>query len=252
MFYGRVVARRLARRQDRIIAISDYTAADIVKFFGLPRERITVVHNGVDHARFHPGSREQARADVAESFGLSHCFFLYVSRLEHPGKNHLGLIGAFEEFKIATHSNWQLVFAGGDWHGAETIHDAIRTSRFAADIRTLGFVSDEQLPDLYRAASAFVYPSLHEGFGMPPIEAMACGCPVISSTRGALGEVIGEAAAIVEPENIESIANQLRLIAGTESVRARMRTLGLEHARKFDWAKSAAETLNVYEGTARS
>src|ERR1043166_6040907 len=89
MFYGRVIARRLARRQDRIIAISEYTAGDIVKFFGLPRERITVIHNGLDHERFHPGSREQAKSSVAERFGLRQPFFLYVSRLEHPGKNHL-------------------------------------------------------------------------------------------------------------------------------------------------------------------
>lgn len=250
MFYGRVVARRLAQRQSRIIAISDYTAADIVKFFGVPAGRITVVHNGVDHERFHPGSPEKAKAYVAERFGLAHGFFLYVSRLEHPGKNHLRLIAAFEEFKTATHSNWQLVFAGGDWHGAETIHDAIRTSKFAADIRTPGFVPDEQLPELYRAATAFVYPSLHEGFGMPPIEAMACGCPVITSTRGALGEVIGNAAAIIEPEDVQSIANQLRLVAGTETVRTRMKTVGLDHARRFDWRKTAAETLRVYENTA--
>jgi glycosyltransferase involved in cell wall biosynthesis len=250
MFYGRVVARRLARRQNRIIAISHYTAADIVKFFGVPHGRITVVHNGVDHERFNPGSPEMAKADVAERFGLPHAFFLYVSRLEHPGKNHLRLIAAFEEFKTATHSNWQLVFSGGDWHGAETIHDAIRTSEFAADIRTLGFVPDDQLPELYRAATAFVYPSLHEGFGMPPIEAMACGCPVIASTRGALGEVIGNAAAIVDPEDVQSLANQLRLVAGTDSVRTRMRTVGLEHAKRFNWGKAAAETATVYENTA--
>lgn len=250
MFYGRVIARRLARRQNRIIAISKYTAGDIVKFFALPRERITVIHNGLDHERFHPGSREQAKTDMAKRFDLKRPFFLYVSRLEHPGKNHVRLIAAFEEFKAATHSDWQLAFAGGDWHGAEVIHAAIRNSKFATDIRSLGFVPDEQLPDLYRAADAFVYPSLHEGFGLPPIEAMACGCPVITSTRGALAEVIGDAAAIVEPEDIQSIAAQLRLVASVEAMRTRMRTVGLKHAKKFDWNKTAAETLKVYEAAA--
>lgn len=250
MFYGRVIARRLARRQNQIIAISKYTAADIVKFFAFPRERIAVIHNGLDHERFHSGSREQAKTDVAKRFGLQRPFFLYVSRLEHPGKNHVRLIAAFEEFKAATHSDWQLAFAGGDWHGAEVIHAAIRSSKFSPDIRSLGFVPDEQLPDLYRAADAFVYPSLHEGFGLPPIEAMACGCPVITSTRGALAEVIGDAAAIVEPEDIQSIAAQLRLVASAEAMRTRMRTVGLEHAKKFDWNKTAAKTLKVYEAAA--
>lgn len=248
MFYGRIVARRLARRQDRIIAVSEYTAADIMKFFGLPRERISVIHNGLDHERFQPGSREQAKSGVAERFGLKRPFFLYVSRLEHPGKNHLRLIAAFEDFKSSTQSDWQLAFAGGDWHGAERIHEAIGKSKFASEIRSLGFVPDEQLPELYRAADVFVYPSLYEGFGLPPIEAMACGCPVICSTRGALGEVIGDAAAIVEPEDVHSIAEQLRLLAGVERVRERMRSVGIEHARKFDWNRAAEETLKVYEG----
>jgi glycosyltransferase involved in cell wall biosynthesis len=250
MIYGRVVALRLARRQNQIIAISEYTAGDIVKFFALPREQITVIHNGLDHARFQPGSREQAKTNVAKRFDLQRPFFLYVSRLEHPGKNHVRLIAAFEEFKAATHSSWQLAFAGGDWHGAEVIHAAIRSSKFATDIRSLGFVADEQLPDLYRAADAFVYPSLHEGFGLPPIEAMACGCPVITSTRGALAEVIGDAAAIVEPEDIQSIAAQLRLVASAEAMRTRMRTVGLVHAKRFDWNITAADTLKVYEAAA--
>jgi len=250
MFYGRVIARRLAQRQHRIIAISEYTARDIEKFFGLPSERITVIHNGLDHERFHPGSREEAINSAAERFGLKHPFFLYVSRLEHPAKNHVRLISAFEEFKSTFQSDWQLALAGGDWHGAETIHEAIRKSKFTSDIRCLGFVPDEQLPELYRAADVFVYPSLHEGFGLPPIEAMACGCPVITSTRGALAEVIGEAAAIVEPEDVRSIADKLRLLAGVEGERNRLKAIGVEHARKFDWNKTAVETLKIYESVA--
>jgi len=250
MFYGRVVVRRLARRQDRIIAISEYTAGDIVRFFGLPCERITAIHNGLDHERFHPGSREQAINSAAERFGLKHPFFLYVSRLEHPGKNHVRLISAFEEFKTTFQCDWQLALAGGDWHGAEAIHAAIRSSKFANDIRRLGFVPDEQLPELYRAADVFVYPSLHEGFGLPPIEAMACGCPVITSTRGALAEVAGDAAEIIVPEDVHSIADKLRLLAAVVGERNRLKTLGVERARKCDWNKTAAETLKVYEATA--
>src|SRR5215469_16090243 len=203
-FYGRVVARRLAQRQDEIIAISDNTARDIAEFFRVPRARINVIHNGVEHTRFFPGSREQAQAEIVRRYDLRVPFFLYVARLEHPGKNHVRLISAFNQFKSATGSDWQLVFGGSDWHGAEAIHAAIQQSPLAADIRLLGFVPNGDLPNLYRAADAFVYPSLYEGFGMPPIEAMACGCPVICSNRGSLGEVVGSAAALVDAEDVGS------------------------------------------------
>jgi len=247
MFYGRVVARMLSRRQDAIIAISDNTANDIVSFFSLPRKRITVIHNGVEHERFFPGDPEKAKAEAARRYNLRKPFFLYVARLEHPGKNHVPLITAFEEFKAATRSDWQLALGGSDWHGAEAIHAAIKRSPFGNDIRRLGFVPDVQLPDLYRAADVFVYPSLYEGFGMPPIEAMACGCPVISSTRGSLAEVVEDAAAKVEPEDIHSIARELYILATDSGARNRLRAAGLAQARKFDWNRNAAETLRVYE-----
>lgn len=247
MFYGRTIAPRLARRQHRIIAISENTARDLMAIFRLPRRQIRVVHNGLEHDRFFPGSPELARAAVGGRYGLRRPYFLYVARLEHPAKNHVRLIGAFDAFKTATRSDWQLVLAGRDWHRAEAIHGAIRASASASDIACLGFVADEQLPDLYRAAGAFVYPSLFEGFGMPPVEAMACGCPVISSSRGSLGEVVGEAAAIVDPEDVASVANQLGRVFRDASFREQLRGAGLARARNFDWARTARETLDVYE-----
>jgi glycosyltransferase involved in cell wall biosynthesis len=252
MFYGRVIARRLAHRQDELIAISENTARDIRQFFGVPGGRIRVIPNGVEHDRFFPGSREQARTEMAGRHDLRAPFFLYIARLEHPAKNHVRLITAFNEFKSATRSNWQLVFGGSDWHGAEAIHAAARLSPFAADIRLMGFVADDDLPDLYRAADAFVYPSLYEGFGMPPIEAMACGCPVICSTRGSLGEVVGDAAAIVEPEDVGSIAKQLALLASDASARERLRSAGLARAKLFDWNRTASETLSIYAALGRN
>jgi len=147
MIYGRVIVRRLARRQDQIIAISENTARDIITFFGVERSRITVIHNGLEHERFFPGSREAAKNILAKQHGLQQPFFLYLARLEHPAKNHIRLISAFEMFKAETPSNWQLVLGGSDWQGAEAIHAAIKQSRFAADIRRLGFVPDDRLPD---------------------------------------------------------------------------------------------------------
>jgi glycosyltransferase involved in cell wall biosynthesis len=246
MFYGRVIARQLARRQDALIAVSHSTARDIISFFRLAPERITVIPNGVDHTRFFPAGNALDGGEATGAHSLRRPFFLYVARLEHPGKNHLRLVAAFEKFKASTGSDWQLVLGGSDWHGAEVIHARIAQSPFAADIRCLGFVRDAELPDWYRAAGVFVYPSLYEGFGMPPLEAMACGCPVISSTRGSLGEVVGDAGALVDPEDTDSIAGHLSFLATDSAARARLRCAGLARARKFDWTRAALETMEVY------
>jgi glycosyltransferase involved in cell wall biosynthesis len=250
MFYGRVIARRLARLQDAIIAISENTARDITRFFGLPRERLTVIHNGLEHSRFFPADRAEAKAQITARHGLRKPFFLYVARLEHPAKNHVRLIAAFNQFKTVTQSDWQLVFGGSDWHGAEAIHATIARSPVSQDILTLGFVPDLVLPDLYRAADAFVYPSLYEGFGMPPVEAMACGCPVVCSTRGSLGEIVGDAAAMVDPEDVHSIVKQLHRVASDNELRSRLRAAGLAQARQFDWDRAGAATVQVYERVA--
>ena len=246
MFYGRIVARRLAYRQDRIIAVSRNTGADILGFFKLPAEKVSVIHNGLDHTRFFPDSIESAKRFVLERYGLHRPFFLYIARLEHPGKNHVRLIEAFNRFKAETGSEWQLVFGGSDWHGAQTIRAAIGRSPFSSDIRCLGFVENDALPKLYRAAPVFVYPSLFEGFGFPPLEAMACGCPVLCSTRGALGEIVGEAAATVDPEDVTALKTQLAALAGDPALRAKLRAAGLARARQFDWQRTASKTMDVY------
>jgi len=249
MFYGRVVVKYLARRQDAVIAISANTAHDVERFFGIPTQRQNVIHNGIDHERFHPGNREQAQAEAAARWNLDAPFFLFVSRLEHPAKNHLRLIEAFNRFKTETKSNWLLALGGSDWHGAEVIRSAAAQSPFAKNVRFLGFVDDASLPNLYRAADTMVYPSLFEGFGLPPVEAMACGCPVLSSTRGALAEVVADAACKIEPEDISSIAAGLQRMAASESLREVFRRAGFGNARRFDWALNANLVLNVYRST---
>jgi glycosyltransferase involved in cell wall biosynthesis len=247
MLYARVCAQRLARRQKDIIAISQTTAHDISKFFGIPLQRTTVIYNGIDHERFRPINPEAASRLVAERYGLKQPYFIYVSRLEHPAKNHVRLITAFNAFKTASGLPWQLVFAGGDWHGAEAIHVAAQKSAFASDIRVLGFVPGDHLPSLYRAAGASVYPSLYEGFGLPPVEAMACACPVISSNRGSLAEVVGDAGVQLDPTDIDAWTKALHEVSSNESLRARLRDAGLKHAQQFDWKSNANSTLAVYE-----
>jgi glycosyltransferase involved in cell wall biosynthesis len=244
-FYGRVVVKYLARRQDEIIAVSQNTAADIEQFFRLSRD-VRVIYNGIDHERFVPRDHQQSKAEAAARFNLSKPFFLYVARLEHPGKNHRRLIEAFERFKEQTNSDWQLALGGSDWHGAGLIHSRIAESAYRSDIRTLGFVSNEDLPRLYCAAEAFVYPSLYEGFGIPPLEAMACGCPVISSDRGSLGEVVSDAAWIVNPEDVEDICDALLQLHSEPKSRAALVQKGLLRAREFSWERAARDTLAVY------
>lgn len=251
MFYGRVVARQLAQRQDELIAVSQVTAGDLETDFQVPRARVTVIANGIDHERFRPGSAEAARAAVCAPRGVTGPFFLYVARLEHPAKNHARLIEAFSRYKAASGSPSKLVLAGSDWHGAETIHQLIVASPFARDIHVLGFVAAEELPLWYRAAEALVFPSLYEGFGLPPIEAMACGCPVLSSTRGALAETVGNAAGRLEPEDIAQMERQLARIAGEPGWRTQLQRAGLIRAANFTWEATAAATFGVYARAAR-
>lgn len=246
MFYGRGVVPRLVQRQDHLIAVSNNTARDMAAFFKMPPERVTVIHNGIDHDRFFPTSRKQAKAAVEERHGLRAPFFLYVARLEHPAKNHTRLIEAFTRFKTGEKSPWQLVFAGRDAKDAAMIHSAIRQSPVASDIRCLGFVPDEHVPTLLRAADVFVYPSLYEGFGMPPLEAMACGCAVICSDGGSLREVVGDAGVLVNPEDVAELQFRMAQLAGDAGLRERWQTAGVAWAKRFDWHKTATATMEVY------
>ncbi len=265
MFYGRVIARAIARRQDAIIAVSTSTAQDIERFFHIPQSQQTVVLNGLDHHRFHPGDPIAARKQIAQRWPqLTQPYFLYLSRLEHPAKNHVRLIAAYEQYRTAhaastaaatasdTHHSppYALALGGSDWHGAEAIHAAAASSPFTKDIHFLGFIDDAVLPDLYRAAGAMVYPSLFEGFGLPPVEAMACACPVISSTRGSLAEVIADATLAIDPESPASIATALAQVSTNHATRQFLITAGLANAQRFHWTQNAQRVLEVYHRAA--
>jgi glycosyltransferase involved in cell wall biosynthesis len=245
--YGKHVAKRFALKQNAILAVSTNTAEDIEHFFGIPVTDQQVILNGLDHSRFNPGHREFAAYDAANHWQLDRPYFLYVSRLEHPAKNHVRLIEAFNQFKQLTGLPHILALGGADWHGSEFIRATAQASPYAQDIRFLGFIPDASLPNLYRAAAAMVYPSLFEGFGMPPVEAMACGCPVISSTKGSLGEVVRSAALTIDPEKIESIRDALYFVTSSESFRNRLIELGYANVKRFSWDLNAEQVMRAYQ-----
>jgi len=246
MFYGTKIAPILSRRQDEIIAISNHTSADVIRFLNVDPNRLTVIYNGLERSRFNQSSQSQAKLLVEQKCGILGSFFLYVSRLEHPAKNHVRLIEAFDQFKLETKSNWKLVFIGENWHGAELIHQAIAKSPFFQDIRCLGFVDELDLPVFYRAAEVFVYPSLFEGFGLPPLEAMACGCPVLCSHQGALSEILGKAAEFVDPRNVLDLKSKMVRLATSPTHREMLGKQGLVQVDQFCWKKCAETTLEVY------
>jgi glycosyltransferase involved in cell wall biosynthesis len=251
MVYGRAVVRALAHRQDQVIAVSRATAADVRRFLGVPGRRITVIPNGLDHDRFRPGAVTAAREEVARRHGVRGPFFLYVARLEHPGKNHLRLIEAFERLAATRASPWQLVLAGADWHGAEVIRERVRRSPRAADIHLPGFVPPADLPQWYRAAGALAYPSLCEGFGLPPLEAMACGCPALVSDLPAIREACDGAAAYAGPRDVGAWTSGLERLEREAAHRDHLIRAGADRARAFDWRETAARTLDLYARAAR-
>jgi len=192
-------------------------------------------------------------AALASSFQQTRPYFLYLARLEHPAKNHVRLIEAFERFAAAHPGRGEdLIFGGADWHGAEVIHQRIGASRCGDRIRSLGFVGKSDLQALYGGATAMIYPSLFEGFGLPPIEAMACGCPVISSPRGSLREVVGDAAYLIDPEDVGDMAAGLAAAPTTPQDRETWRRRGIGHAGKFHWENAARQVVETYRAAVHS
>jgi len=251
MFYGRQVVTRLARTADILMTVSAATADDVARHFGLARTAIHVVWNGLDHAHFRPPDPARVAGFLHHQVRQRAPYFLYLARLEHPAKNHVRLITAFEQFAAAhPHYHHDLLLGGADWHGAAHIHARITASPLRNRIRALGFVDQADLPCWYAGATAMVYPSLFEGFGLPPAEAMACGCPVICSTRGSLGEVVGDAARLIDPEDVPALAHALAELAGT-AARAHWQNRGLARAALFDWNETARKVTSLYQDAAR-
>ena len=244
--YAKNIVRRLLSRSAQIITVSNSTGQDVLAFVGLRPDGISVVHNGIDHKRYYPMDRAYCCDEVARRYGIRRPFILCVARLEHPGKNLVRLIEAFTRLKGQTGLPHQLVLAGARWNRVEAIYRAAGASGFAEDIVFSGFVPAEDLPLLYNAADLFVLPSINEGFGLPILEAMACGAPVTCANTSSIPEVAGDAALYFDPHEPNAIAQAILKLLEDREIRKALVSKGLERAARFSWEETARRTAALY------
>jgi glycosyltransferase involved in cell wall biosynthesis len=232
---------RLARRVQHIIAISEFTKQRLVERLGVAPERISVIHNGVDSC-FHPRPEEEI-AQVRAELGIpTPQYVLCLGSLE-PRKNQGRLLAAWERVARRFPSEVHLVVAGA--RGSSTVFNEVKLERIPERVHFTGYVKQESLPALYAGAMALVYPSLYEGFGLPPVEAMACGTPVVTSATTSLPEVVGDAAVLVNPEEVDEIAEGMRRVVESAGLRASLRRAGMERAARFSWEQAAVLTRGL-------
>lgn len=245
--YHRFFLKNLIHRCDHVISVSQATKADIVRYTRYPEDKITVIHSGIDTTCFRPGSKVEAKQIIEKKYGVKDPFFVYVSRVEHPGKNHLNLIKAFEQFAKENAMPYRLLLAGADWSGAHVVKEYATKSFIKDRIHFLGFVSQEDVVRLYQACDLMIFPSLFEGFGFPILEAMACGARVSCSYIPALEEVAGGYAHFFDPLHPESIKESLMLSVSQEE-NGEYRQQQIDYARSFVWTECAKKVLKIYEG----
>ncbi len=234
--------RRGIERAAAVIAISECTKRDFVQLLGADPAKMHVVYPGVD-ARFGPAVDRDQVALIRKRYGLTKPYLLYVGSLG-PHKNVGTLVRVFRRLKTAERIPHQLVLCGRAQWGAEVVkasEDLIRTG----DCVVLDFVPAADVPHLYHGAEAFVFLSLYEGFGLPPLEAMACGVPVVASNAGSLPEVVGDAALLVAPTDEAAVARALSTVLRDADLRRVMRDRGFKQAAKFSWPAAARRTLDI-------
>lgn len=242
----RLTVRRTARRAARIITVSEFSRQDIIRTYRLPPEKIAVTHNGIE-ACFTPDPASSSEAaDTRRRFGIERDYVLAVGSLQ-PRKNLARLVRAYAKLRAEQADfNHQLVIAGRKLWLSGEIFAEIERQKCARDVIITDYVAAEELPALYRGAAAFVYPSLFEGFGLPPLEAMACGTPVVTSNTSSLPEIVGDAAVLIDPYNETAIAQAMLEVVSNQQLRRRLREAGGERARGFTWRAAAEKTLRLY------
>jgi glycosyltransferase involved in cell wall biosynthesis len=239
------------RRADHLIAVSQSTRRDLIRLYGVNADKVTVIYEAASR-RFRPQPPEETER-VRQKYGLPERFILSLSTLE-PRKNYKRLIEALALARQmsgvrGSHldaGQWRLVIVGEKGWLYQPFFRRLEELRMEDEVTLLGRVSDEDLPALYSAATIFAFPSLYEGFGLPPLEAMACGTPVVCSRASSLPEIGGEAAHYFNPTNAEEMAKTMHKVLMDEALQQEMRQEGLRQASRFSWAKAAEETMGVY------
>lgn len=237
---------RFLQAADGIIAISESTRQDAARLYQIDPARIAVVYDGVS-SRFRPAALEERQA-VRQKYSLPDRFILYVGTIE-PRKNLVTLLRAYRKLrdeKIAQ----GLVIAGKRGWLAEGFFRALADLDLENEVLLPGFIAEQDLPALYSAADVFAYPSLYEGFGLPVLEAMACGTPVVCSNSSSLPELAGDAALLVDPADTAGLAQALALAATDKGVRVRLKARGFAQARPFTWERTARQTVEAYRRAA--
>ena len=235
------------KKADRIIASSRFIRDDLLNL-RIPESRIQVIHNGIDTNLFYPRPLSSTEAVLIHPFSIRRPYIIYASRVAYPSKCHVELVRAFNIFKKKTGAPHRLVLAGADGINAEVVHREVIRSPFSSDILLTGYFPHQNLPELYSAADACVFPSAAEGVGIPVLEAMACGIPVACARAGALPEMAGDCALYFDQNNPEEIASSIERIIRTpsgenESLRNDLISRGLEWASGFSWKSSASDVL---------
>ncbi|MDP3957653.1 MAG: glycosyltransferase family 1 protein [bacterium] len=249
--------RRLALAADKIIAVSQSTKDDLTAQYGVPEKKITVIRSGIGE-QFHVMSRNDGELlRVKEKYHLPYKFILSLATFE-PRKNILALIQSYEGLMRLGHVasptslggsalvKYELVIAGVSGWKCEEVFEAIAESPYREKIHLPGFIADPDKAALYNLASVFVYPSLYEGFGFPPLEAMACGVPVIVSHSSSLPEIVGDAGILIDPYQPDELLQALRQVLTDQELTDTLRKKGEARAKLFSWEKTVKETLDVF------
>jgi glycosyltransferase involved in cell wall biosynthesis len=247
LVYFRTMIPAMIRQSDMLIAISECTKRDLLRFVATDENKIEVVHHGVE-SRFQP-VRDRSRLDrVREKYGLKNDFILFVGLIE-PRKNLGNLVEAYAASGLC--EKLDLVLAGNLGWDYSGLFAKIGSSGLRDKILLPGYIADSDLPALYSLAQIFVYPSLYEGFGLPVLEAMACGAPVVTSAVSSLPEVVGDAAILVEPRDPGMLAAALQKISRDDELRASLSERARLRSQFFTWEQTALKTLDVYRKASR-
>jgi glycosyltransferase involved in cell wall biosynthesis len=242
--WSKALIRGSAKKADHIITVSEYSKRDLVETYGIREEKITVTYEGAGK-EFVPLDREKAKAEIASKYQIGGDFILYLGRLQ-ARKNLMRLVNAYARVREEGFTH-RLVLAGRQDSFFQPVLSRVRELKLENDISFPGYVAAQDVPTFYNAAEIFIYPSLYEGFGLPLMEAMACGVPVITSRGSSLDEVAGDAALLVDPLSELSIAEALKKILNDPELRKRLGQAGLRRSRLFSFENAARQTVEVYE-----